>query len=140
MAVKDEFRLHLYYLSKLIVKYPRILLYGPHGEGKATLFKTLKKKFPGVNFYSGPGEQIEEPFVCALMDPNQQQHIPEFDIIYCMQYSTEYKEDRTGYKFPRGEWRPMVDYVKKVNDRNRKVNNLSGKTFKAIDKLIAAIK
>ena len=139
MAVKDEFRLHLYYLTKLIEKYPRVLLYGPYGEGKSTIMKTLKKKFSDVNFYPAGGGPVEEPFVFVLVDPNQLR-IPEFDIIYCMQYSTEYKEDRTGYKFPVGEWRPMVDYIKKVNDAKRKDNNLSGKTFKALDKLRAAIK
>jgi len=137
MAVKDEFRLHLYYLTKLITKYPRVLLYGPYGEGKSTLLKQLKKKFPDVNFYSGQ-LPVEEPFVLTLIDPDQPD-IPAFDIIYCMQYSTEYKEDRTGYKFPKGEWRPMVDYIKKVNDQKKGSKNLSGKTFKALDQLRAAI-
>lgn len=138
MAVKDEFRLHLYYISKLIVKYPRLLVYGPFGEGKSTLFKSLKKKHSDVSFYSAGENVVDTPFVYAIISPDQP-NIPEFDIIYCMQYSTEYKEDRIGYKFPKGEWRPMVDYVKKINDAKRKNKNLSGKTFKALDKLVAAI-
>lgn len=138
MAVKDEFRLHLYYLTKLIVKYPRVLLYGPYGEGKATLFKTLKKKFSDVNFYSFGENLVEQPFVYVIETPDDF-YIPEFDIIYCMQYSTEYKEDRTGYVFPAGEWHPMIDYIDKVENRKKGARNLSGKTFKALDKLRAVI-
>ena len=134
MAVKDEFRLHIYDLSKLIVKYPKILLYGPYGEGKSTLLDSLKNKFPDVNFYTTGGGPVKVPFVHVLVDPDQQRY-PDYDIIYCMQYSTEYKEGRTGYKFPPGEWRPMVDYVKKVKEKRRNNNNLSGRTFKSIDQL-----
>lgn len=139
MAVKDEFRLHLYYLSKLIIKYPKILVYGPIGEGKSTIFDTLKKKFPEVNFYNSGQNPVDAPFVYSFFSPDQQ-YLPDFDIIYCMQYSTEYKEGRTGYKFPKGEWRPIADYVKKVEESKRNNNNLSGKTFKALDKLRVAIK
>ena len=136
MAVKDEFRLHLYYLSNLIVKYPRIVVYGPYGEGKDTLFRTLKKKFSDVNFYAGENG-LESPFVYAIMDTDD--IIPEFDIIYCMQYSTEYKEGRTGYVFPDGEWHPMIDYVEKAENIKKSKRNLSGKTFKTIEQLKKAI-
>jgi len=137
MAVKDEFRLHIFYLSKLMEKYPRVLLYGPYGEGKATLFRTLKKKFTDVSFYSFGENEVECPFVYAIS--SDEDYTPEFDIIYCMQYSTEYKEDRTKYTFPAGEWHPMIDYVEKAKNREKGRINLSGKTFKALDKLRAAI-
>ena len=56
-----------------------------------------------------------------------------------MQYSTEYKEDRTDFAFPTGEWHPMIDYIDKAANREKGRRNLSGKTFKALDKLVAAI-
>lgn len=138
MAVKDEFRLHLYYITKLVKKYPRVLVYAPFGEGKKTIFDSLEKKFPGVNFYHSGYFPPDEPFVYAITDPNQQ-NIPDFDIIYCMQYSTEYKESQTGYRFEPGEWRPFGEYVRKIKQRKIGQRNLSGKTFKALDKLREAV-
>lgn len=134
MAVKDEQRLHLYYLAKLIVKYPRILVFGPYGEGKTTLFRSLKLKFPNVNFYSFGDSEVLEPFVYGFSEVDD--NVPEFDVIYCMQYSKEYKEGRTGYSFNDGEWHPMVDYVDKIKNRQlQKRENLSGKTFKSLNQL-----
>jgi hypothetical protein len=140
MTVKDERRLHLYYLSKLIGKYSRILVYGPWGEGKTYLFKDLKLKFPDVNFYSFGENEVSEPYVYAITEINPDYFIPDFDIIYCMQYSTEYKEGRTGYSFNDKEWHPMAEYVEKQNYIQIGQKNLSGKTFKSIDKLVKAIK
>lgn len=138
MAVKDEFRLNLYYLTKLITKYPRILVYAPYGSGKATLMKSLEKKFPEVNFYPSMGWPVKVPFVCSLLDPDNER-IPEFDRIYCIQYSTEYKEAQTGYRFPPGEYHSIGDYVKKVKEEKRSRYNLSGKTFGSLDQLREAI-
>lgn len=136
--VKDEFRLHLYYLSKLIVKYPKILVYGYYGEGKSTLFKSLKLKYPAVNFYSNSQNDIEEPFVYVINTPDDP-FIPNFDRIYCIQYSTEYKEKTTGVSFPRGEWRPMADYVEKAELIKQNKINLSGKIFGSLAELKKAI-
>jgi len=136
MAVKDEFKLHLYYLSKLIVKYPKILVYGPYGEGKSTLFESLKLKYPDVNFYPGGENDIKEPFVYGINSP-EDFFIPKFDRIYCVQYSTEYKESRTGVSF--NEWRPMIDYVEKAKYIKQGKRNLSGKVFGSLAELKKAI-
>ena len=134
MEVKDEFRLHLYYISKLIQKYSRILVYAIPGEGKSKLLRTLSLKFPDVNFYDLGENVAEEPFVYTIISP-EQINIPEFDIIYCVQYSTEYKEAQTGISFPPGEWRPMEEYVQKAEWNKKGQKNLAGRTVKDLGKL-----
>ena len=66
MEVKDEFRLHLFYLSKLIKKYPRVLVYAVPGEGKSSLLRNLSQKFPDVNFYD-LGENLESVLVVSVV-------------------------------------------------------------------------
>lgn len=132
--VKDEFRLHLYYIGKLIKKYSRVLVYALPGEGKSSILRTLKNKFPDVNFYDLGENVVEEPFVYAIISP-EQVNIPEFDVIYCVCYSTEYKEAQSGVKFPLDEWRPMEKYIQKAEWNKRGKNNLAGKTAKSLDKL-----
>ena len=133
MAVKDEFRLHLFYISKLITKYSKILVFAPDGE--TGIFDVLQEKFPDVNFYYQTGGEVEEPFVFSIMsldNPN----IPDCDIIYCIQYTTEYKEMKTGYKFPVGqEWMPLVEYSRMAAWQKLAGKNLSGKIMKSLAEL-----
>jgi len=133
MVVKDEFRLHLFYISKLIMKYSKILVFAPDGE--SGIFGALEEKFPNVNFYyqSGAGE-IKEPFVFSIMSLDSP-NIPVNDIIYCLQYTTEYKELQTGYKFPVGQWMPMSEYSRMAAWQKLAGKNISGKIVKSFAEL-----
>lgn len=120
----------------MMKKRRRILLYGLPGEGKSTIVNALKKKYPDWNFYDfgeNP-ESVMEPFVYSIISP-EQVNVPDFDEIYCVQYSTEYKEQVSGTKFPLGEWHPMSEYLQKAEYEQRAKININGRKAGSLEEL-----
>jgi hypothetical protein len=131
----DEFRMHLYLIQKLMNKHNKILIYALPGEGKTRIMMSLMKKFANSEwaFYDLGEHPVEsDKYVYALISPDQA-FIPKYDIIYCIQYSREYKEEVTGVSFPDNLWRPMAEYARraewdkfgKANLIGRKVNSIT---------------
>ena len=137
MAHQDEFQMNYRQMVAIMKKYKRVLIYALPGEGKSTLMRKLKRKFPEWNFYEYGYLPVEEPFIWEIVDP-ETPNIPDYDIIYCLQYSKEFKERVTGVKFD--GWRPFREYwrVKKWNELGKL--NLKGKRFKRIGQLADALK
>lgn len=136
----DELRLHIRYIGHMMRKKRRILLFGLPGEGKSTLMNALQKKYPDWNFYDF-GENIDEckePFIYSIIHPDQE--VPDYDEIYCIQYSTAFKEKLTGIKFPPGEWRPIADYFQKAEYNQRAKININGRKAGSMTELRKILK
>jgi hypothetical protein len=137
MAKQDEFLMNFNQMVAIMNRYKRVLLYALPGEGKSTLMRKLEKKFPEFNFYEYGYEPVEEPFVYEITGADEPD-IPEFDIIYCIQYSKEYKERITGIKFD--TWRPFREYRNALRWKKMGELNLKGKRFKKISQLQDVLK
>jgi deoxyadenosine/deoxycytidine kinase len=131
----DEFLLHMRLIEKFMKKFSRIGVYGLPGEGKTTLIMALREKYQDTewHFYEMGENPVEAPFIFAFI--SEEQPVPEFDTIFCMQYSTNYKESVTGVYFPADEWRPMADYVKVALRKRMGKLNITGKRVKNMNQL-----
>lgn len=135
----DEKLMHFRNIRNIMQKYRRIAIYALPGEGKSTVISELKKKFePEWHFYPFGGGNVVEPYVIELPDtflPDEiLDNIPTIDIIYCLQYSREYKERITGISFG-NVYRPFMDYVREMKYARAGNLNLSGRRFKSIAEL-----
>jgi len=135
----DEKLMHIRNISNMMKRHKRILIYALPGEGKSTILRELKTKYPEWTFYVfGREVKYKEPFIYELPDaflPEEYENaLPEFDVIYCLQYSREYKERITGVSF--GDvYRPMHDYLKEAKYQRAKNINIAGKKFKNLSEL-----
>jgi hypothetical protein len=139
MTELDEKLMHFRNIRNIMQKHRRIAIYALPGEGKSTVIEELKKKFePEWHFYPFGGGLHKEPYVIELPDTFLPDRIlnemPAIDIIYCLQYSREYKERITGISF--GDvYRPFMDYIKEMKYARAGQLNLSGRRFKSIEEL-----
>jgi hypothetical protein len=146
MAKVNEYLMHYRNIVNIMKRHKKILVYALPGEGKTTLLRAIKEKFEpdGWNFYDfGVNEELKVPYIYELPHAFLPQYagieLPtDFDLIYVIQYSREYKEDLTGVSFG-DEYRPMSDYVKRMKYNQAHKNNLGGKRFKTIADLQAAL-
>lgn len=139
----DEYLLHFRKIQRLMKKHKRIILYGVPGEGKSTIMNALKRKYGpvGWNFYHFHRLPAEEPFIWELSNPEPDPSvIPKFDVIYCIQYTTNYKESVTGVKFSDGDWRPLREYVTRAQWRERGKNNIATREAKSLSELKKIVK
>jgi len=127
----DEYRIHLQYIEKLMGKYRRIGIFAPAGEGKTTVINVLRKKFEDTewNFYDNMDDTYSEPYVYAFIA--MVEDIPEFDAIYTLTYSTDYKESITGVVFNDGMIHTMEEYSQAAERRHLASLNLLGKYVKS---------
>jgi hypothetical protein len=139
MAELDEKLMHYRNIRNIMQKYKRIAIYALPGEGKSHIMAELKKKFePEWNFYHFGRGITKEPYIIELPDTflpeNVLNDLPVIDIIYCLQYSREYKERITGISF--GDvYRPFMDYIREMKYARAGSLNLSGRRFKSITEL-----
>lgn len=132
----DELRLHLQVIERLMLKYRKIGIFALPGEGKTTLILRLKEKYIDTewHFYEMMENIAEEPYVYAFIS-TEMDDLPEFDIIYCLQYSQDYKESVSGITFTDGLWRPIEEYMKAAEYKRMGSLNLLGKYVKSMDAL-----
>jgi deoxyadenosine/deoxycytidine kinase len=134
-TISDEFIRHIRLVERLMKKHDRIGIYAQPGEGKSTLVRALREKYQDTNwhFYEMGEDPVDSPFLFAFISEKQQ--VPDFDIIFCMQYSTEYKESVSGVYFSDDEWHPMSDYTDLAMKRRMGKLNITGKTCKNMNEL-----
>jgi len=133
---QDELRLNLMMMDRLMKKYQAIGVYALPGEGKSFLIRKLMEKYRNTewNFYDQMNSEPEEPFVWAFINENVPELCPDFDVIYCLQYSTDYKESITGMILP-GPWNPMQDYHKAAEYRRMGNLDIKAKYVKNLTEL-----
>lgn len=141
----DEYLMHYRNLVNIMKRHKRIVVYALSGEGKTTLLKTLQEKYEpeGWNFYDFGGVEFKEPYIYelphAFLPKYHGATLPtDYDLVYVIQYSREYKEALTGVSFG-DEYRPMSDYVKRMKYNQAHRTNLGGKRFKTIADLQTAL-
>lgn len=141
----DEYLMHYRNLVNIMKRHKRIVVYALSGEGKTTLLRTLKEKYEpeGWNFYDFGEVEYKEPFVYelphAFLPKYTDAILPEeYDLVYVIQYSREYKEAITGVSFG-DEYRPLSEYVRKMKYKQAHNSNLGGQRFKTIADLQKAI-
>ena len=132
----DELRLHLQIIERLMEKYNKIGVFALPGEGKTTVINRLREKYKDTKwfFYDMMEDMVQEPFVYAFISVDVDD-LPEFDVIYCLQYSQDYKESISGITYTDGLWRPLEDYMKASEYRRMSKLNLLGKYVKSMDAL-----
>ena len=133
----DELRWNLKLIDKLMGKYKRIGLFSLPKEGKSTIIQKLREKYSGTewSFYNMTENITQEPFVYAFVSTDLEDLLPEMDIIFCLQYSQDYKESVSGVVFPDGVWRPLGDYMALAEYNQMGTLNIQGKYVKSIDDL-----
>ena len=133
--IQDEYIAHIRIIERLMKKHNRIGVFGLPGEGKSHLIMALREKYQDTiwNFYELGENPVTDPFVFAFI--SDQQIVPDFDIIFCMQYSKRYKEAVSGVKFDDGEWHPIKDYMKRAERQRMDKINITGKTVKNMKEL-----
>lgn len=140
----DEYLMHYRNLVNIMKRHKKVLVYALPGEGKTTLLRALQQKYPDWNFYDfGEENLLKEPYIYelphAFLPKYANVSLPtDFDLIYVIQYSREYKEALTGVSFG-DEYRPMSDYVRKQKYNQAGSRNLSGQRFKSIQALKNAL-
>ena len=134
----DELRMNLMFIERLIEKgkYRRIGVFAPPGEGKTTVINRLREKYKDTewHFYDMMENVVDDPFVYAFISADIDD-LPEFDVIFCHTYTTDYKEAVTGVSFSDGLWRPIEEYAKFAERREMSKLNLQGKYVKSMDAL-----
>jgi hypothetical protein len=130
----DELLLNIRLIERLMKRNRKIGIFGLPGEGKSYLIRKLAEKYRETewHFYDLMNTKVEEPFVWAFINENIINH-PEFDVIYCLQYSTDYKESITGISFP--DWKPMTEYQKMAEYRRMGKIDIKGKFVKNLKQL-----
>lgn len=139
MKENNEFMMNYRQLTAIMRKYKRIVLYSLYGEGKRTIMKELKKKYPNFNFYcyKTTTVSIEEPFIWGTSRLSVPEDLKP-DVVYSLQYSKEYKEEITGIKLD--IWQPFIEYKKLKMWKDMSNIDLKAKRFKNIKQLKDVIK
>jgi hypothetical protein len=137
----DEFIVNLRLIENIMKKHTKIGIYALPGEGKSTLVFKLREKYLDTDwhFYEMGERPVEEPYVWAFI--SDEQTTPEFDIIYCLSYSRDFKESKTGVTFHGDDWRPFRDYYqvalrRRQNKISKKLRGKTVKTMKDLQKLL----
>jgi len=135
--LQDELRLNLMMMERLMKRHERIGLFALSGEGKSFLTRKLAEKYrnTGWNFYDQMNTNIKTPYVWAFISDEVSPVAPVFDAIYCLQYTTDYKESVTGMEFHDNIWRPMSMYTQMAEYRRMGKLDLKGKHVKNLDEL-----
>ena len=133
--IRDEYIAHMRVIERLMKKYNKIGVFALPGEGKTHLIMSLRERYQDTqwNFYELGEDPVTDPYVYDFI--SDKQIVPDFDIIFCMQYSKQYKEALSGVKFEDGEWHPMDDYIQKAHRQRMGKINIAGKTVKNMNEL-----
>jgi hypothetical protein len=138
----DELRSNLLLVQALMNKYTKIGIFAVADAGMSTFMKRLREKFAGTNWHIYDGMEnmgVQEPFVYSFMS-DEYEYLPEFDVIYTLNYSQDYKESVTGVTFPDGLWRPIGEYsrvalYKHMGTLDSKLQSKYVKSMKSFKKL-----
>lgn len=136
--VLDEFIINYRNIIRLARKNSGIMIYALPGEGKSTMMHKLEEDLPKTwNFYRWGEWPVRKPFIYELshIDPGSSKFLwPDYDIIYVLHYSREYKEAVTGIRLGDG-YRPFKDYTREATYASRTGLELFARTAKNIPEL-----
>lgn len=139
LEIRDEYEEHVNAIMELAKKYTRIVLFGSAGCGKSTILFDVERRLRATGSYDNwwmDSDTYPLPLnhyistIVSLSMLEDQELFPignRPDVVYCVEYSVEYKEMVTGFSFATNKERPLKAYYQQ--QQNMCMHQIKGQSF-----------